>query len=166
MRIIRGQKYLWNIPDIDHQRILAIATKFNLSIAVAQTLVSRGFTTIEDVENYLFTSLEKDVAHPALLKDAQKAVARIIRAINNQEKILIFGDYDVDGITSSALMMLCLKPVGAQINFFLPNRMKDGYGLSVEVVERAAHNGYSLIITVDNGITAFQPAKKAQRTRN
>ena len=79
-----------------------------------------------------------------------------------KKKYLIFGDYDVDGITSSSLMMICLLPLKAQVNFFLPNRVRDGYGLSVNAVERAAQNGYKLIITVDNGITAFDPVKRAR----
>ncbi len=96
------------------------------------------------------------------MKDAQKAVDRILKAIANKEKILIFGDYDVDGITSSALMMICLLPFGADVNFFLPHRVRDGYGISTKIVERAAQNNYTLIITVDNGITAFDPATKAK----
>lgn len=130
---------------------------------IAQTLYYRGYTTPEAVSSFLFTSFEQDVAHPSLLKDANKAVDRIIQAINKKEKILVFGDYDVDGITSSALMMMCLLPLGVDINFFLPHRVKDGYGISVSVVERAARNGYSLLITVDNGITAFEPAHKARK---
>jgi single-stranded-DNA-specific exonuclease len=125
--------------------------------------MSRGLTTKEAINAYLFSSLEQDVAHPALLKDAQKAVDRIIHAINTKEKILVFGDYDVDGITSSALMMLCLLPLGANVNFFLPVRTKDGYGLSSKIVKRAAENSYNLLITVDNGITAFEPARLAKK---
>ena len=97
-----------------------------------------------------------------MLKDAQKSVERIVQAIDAGEKILVFGDYDVDGITSSAMMMICLLPLGAQVNFFLPHRVRDGYGLSVKGIERAARNGYKFVITVDNGITAFEPAKRAK----
>ncbi len=79
-----------------------------------------------------------------------------------KKKFLFAGDYDVDGITSSALMMICLLPLGADVNFFLPHRVRDGYGISTKIVERAAQNNYTLIITVDNGITAFEPAQKAK----
>ena len=159
---IRGAKYLWNIPHDDRARTLSIASTYNLSIPIAQTLVTRGILEKEQIDAYLFSSFERDVAHPSLMKDAAKAVERIAQAINNQEKILIFGDYDVDGITSSSLMMICLLPLKAQVNFFLPNRVRDGYGLSVNAVERAAQNGYKLIITVDNGITAFEPVKRGR----
>lgn len=158
----QGDKYLWLLPEYDNQFILDVAKSYNLSLPICQTLFSRGFSTLEQVNSFLFSSFEKDVAHPSLMKDALKAVDRIIAAIKNEEKILVFGDYDVDGITSSAMMMLCLTPLGAKVNFFLPNRARDGYGLSVSVVERAAQNNYKVIITVDNGITAFDPANKAK----
>jgi single-stranded-DNA-specific exonuclease len=111
----------------------------------------------------LFTSFDKDVAHPSLMKDASRAVERVLAAIEKGEKILIFGDYDVDGITSCALMMQCLLPLGAVINFHVPHRLRDGYGLSEKVVQRAADNGYKIIITVDNGTTAFGPAALAKK---
>jgi single-stranded-DNA-specific exonuclease len=161
-QFLQGEKYLWQLPCANQQAIADIATRFNLSFPLAQTLLTRGFTTPEEINSFLFSTFEKDVAHPSLLKDAQKAVNRIIQAIDNGEKILVFGDYDVDGITSSALMLICLLPLGADVNFFLPHRVRDGYGLSVRGIERAARNGYTLVITVDNGITAFEPAKRAK----
>lgn len=162
MSSLRGQKYHWHSLSADKKDILFVASKYNLSMPIAQTIVARGYRQEKAIEEYLFSSWQRDVAHPSLLKDCLKAVQRIKRALENNEKILVFGDYDVDGITSSALMMLCLKPLGANINFFLPNRLKDGYGLSSSVVERAAQNGYSVIITVDNGITAFEQALQAK----
>ncbi len=162
MAIIRGAKYLWKMPHGDPHAIWSIAASYNISYPIAQLLFSRGYTTKEQIDSFLFSSFEKDVAHPAQMKDAQKAVDRILKAIADKEKILIFGDYDVDGITSSALMMICLLPLGADVNFFLPHRLRDGYGISTKVVERAAQNKYTLIVTVDNGITAFEPALKAK----
>ena len=162
MQFLRGQKYFWQLPPFDTQQVFSIASSYNLSVPIAHTLFSRGYVDRHLIDDFLFSSFEKDVSDAVQLKDAQKAVERILRAIKNKEKILIFGDYDVDGITSSALMMISLLPLGAQINFFIPNRVRDGYGLSTKVVERAAQNGYSLIITVDNGITAFEPALKAK----
>lgn len=159
---LQGQKYLWKLPVVDKKQVLSIASRYNLSNPIAHVLVTRGYADDDKIQRFLFSSFEKDVGHPAQLKDAQKAVERILKAIDAKEKILVFGDYDVDGITSSSLMMLCLLPLGAQINFFLPHRVKDGYGLSTKVVKRAAKNGYSLLITVDNGIAAFKAAQKAQ----
>lgn len=161
-QIIAGKKYLWKVSQSDTPKITAIAARYNLSFAVAQVLYSRGFTDEKDIDSFLFTTNENSVAHARLLKDAEKAVDRILRAIENQESILVFGDYDVDGITSSSLMMICLLPLGAKINYFLPVRARDGYGLSTKIVERAAQNNYKVIITVDNGITAIEQANRAK----
>lgn len=161
--LIHGQKYLWSVPTFDQEKVGEFVLAYNLSFPVAQTLCTRGFTRKEEIESYLFSTLERDVAHTSLMKDAEKAVDRILLAIERQEKILICGDYDVDGVTSSAMMLACLQPLGARINFFLPHRVKDGYGLSVKTVQRAAQNGYTVLITVDNGITAFAPADEAKK---
>ncbi len=157
-----GAKYLWRMPDGDDQRIAHIAATYNISIPIAHTLYTRGFQEHDQINSFLFSSFEKDVSHPSQMKDAQKAVDRILYAISNKEPILLFGDYDVDGITSTALMMIGLLPLGAHVNFYLPHRVRDGYGISSKIVERAAQNGYKVIITVDNGITAFEPALKAK----
>ena len=158
---VHGAKYIWQIQPPASPLVLDLALSYNLSIPVMHTLVSRGMTDKEKLDSYLFSNLERDVAHPGILKDAEKAVDRILAAIKNKEKILICGDYDVDGITSSAMMMTCLLPLGAQINFFLPHRVRDGYGLQTSTIQRAAQNNYKVVITVDNGITAFEPALKA-----
>jgi single-stranded-DNA-specific exonuclease len=159
----QGEKYLWKMPTGQMQDALQLASTYNMSVPLMQTLLTRGYNTPELIDSFLFSTFEKDVAHPALLKDAQKAVDRILHALDKGEKILIAGDYDVDGITSSALMMICLMPLGAQINFFLPHRVYDGYGLSVKTIQRAAENGYTLIVTVDNGITAFAAVDEAKK---
>lgn len=160
---IQGLKYTWLLPAVKPMDALQIAADYNLSLPIAQILLARGFITKELIDQFLFTSFDTAIAHMGLMKDAQKAIDRIVRAIEHKEKILIFGDYDVDGITSSAMMMQCLKLVGADVNFFLPNRVRDGYGLSTKVVQKAADNGYSVVITVDNGVTAFEPAALAKK---
>ena len=160
---IKGQKYLWRLKKKpDSKKINAIAAAHSLSLPIAHTLFSRDLITRNQVNSFLFSSLEKDVADSRLLKDAEVAVERLELAIKDKEKILVFGDYDVDGITSTSLMLVALKPLGASINYYLPNRAKEGYGLSVAVVEKAAKHNYGLLVTVDNGITAYEPAKRAQ----
>ncbi len=162
MNTITGAKYLWKMPQAQEQHVINIAATYNLSIPIAHTLLSRGFTDHDAINSFLFCSFEQNVAHPSRLKDANKAVDRLLYAIMNKEPILIFGDYDVDGITSSALMMISLLPLHANVNFYLPHRVKDGYGISTKIVERAARNGYKVIVTVDNGITAIEPAARAK----
>lgn len=160
---LQGAKYKWILPPAYSSNFLELAAACNLSIPIIQTLVHRGFMTKEEIDSYLFTYDTKELSHPSLLADAQKVVERILKAIKSQERILIFGDYDVDGISATALMITCLLQVGAIVNFYLPNRFSEGYGLSSEAVKKAAHNGYGLIITVDNGITAFQAAQEAKK---
>ena len=156
-----GLKYRWQMPSIPSDILHQVVQTFNISPAVVHTLLARGFSSREEIEQFLFGSADDVVNDPALLKDAQKAVDRIQKAIEQGERILIVGDYDVDGITSTAMMMLCLLPLDAHVNFFLPVRTRDGYGLSEKIVDRAAQNGYSVIITVDNGITAYDAIRKA-----
>lgn len=158
---IQGNKYLIGIPLISSQKADEVSEHFNISKPLASVLLAREMDDVQKIKNYLETNHEKDVHDPRMLKDAVKAVDRIALAIERQEKILIFGDYDVDGITSSSLMMTGLLSLGAKVNFYLPNRVKDGYGLSSKIVKKAAENNYSLIITVDNGITAFAPVALA-----
>ncbi|HEV2916320.1 MAG TPA: single-stranded-DNA-specific exonuclease RecJ [Candidatus Babeliales bacterium] len=162
-KTIQGEKYVWFLPDEHNARAAQIASSYNLSIPIAQTLLSRGFTSKEMIDDFLFSTYQKDVGNSKQMKDAQKAVDRIVHAIKSKEKIIICGDYDVDGVTSSALMMMCLLPLGADVNFFLPHRVKNGYGLSTNTVQKAADSGYTLMITVDNGITAFEPALLAKK---
>src|SRR3990167_706623 len=162
METLQGAKYCWILPE-ELDSVIEQASKYKLSIPLMHTLSSRGITSKEDIESFLFTAFEKEVHDAALMKDALKAVNRILQAIEKGEKILVAGDYDVDGITSSALMLECLLPLGAKINFFLPNRVKDGYGLSTKVIQKAADSGYTVVVTVDNGITAFEPAELAKK---
>ena len=160
---VRGAKFLWKLKPSDADAIHRISLEHSISRAVAHVLYSRGYQTSEAITSFLFSSYERDVAHPSKLKGALTAAERILTAIKNQEKILIFGDYDVDGATSCAVMLLALIPLGASINYFLPNRVRDGYGISAKMVRKALASGYKLIITVDNGISAHEAAEEAAR---
>lgn len=159
----RGIKYRWKIKNCDGDAVREIAYAHSLSIPIAQALFARGYQTKEQIRSFLFSSFEQDVPHASRLKGMDIAVKRILKAIEKKEKILIFGDYDVDGVTSSSVALTALIPLGADINFFLPNRKIDGYGLSKKAVVRAHQNNYKLIITVDNGISAYEAAEEAQK---
>lgn len=158
---IKGQKFIWRIKKIDQALVSELAQQNNICLPVAHALVNRNYKTSEQIQDFIFCTLEKDVPAAQKLKGISAAVERILRAIEGKEKILIFGDYDVDGITSTSLILAALLPLGAAINYFLPMR-KDGYGLSVDAVNKAFSAGYKLIVTVDNGITAFDAAKSAK----
>jgi single-stranded-DNA-specific exonuclease len=157
----KGCRYVWHHTAPDTEATYHIATTYNLSRPIAETLVKRGFS-VETIRPFLFGTKEESVASGSLLKDANRAVDRIEQALARKEKMLIFGDYDVDGMTATAVALLALKPCGAQINFTLPHRCKDGYGLSPQIVKKAANAGFTLIITVDNGISSHNAAITAQ----
>lgn len=160
---VQGSKYLIGIPQIDHQKAVEISQRLGLSLSLAKTLVARSLLDPQTIDDFLMSTECKDVHDPRLMKDAKRAVERLFQAIEKKEKILIVGDYDVDGITSSSLMMMGLLPLGANVNFYLPNRVKDGYGLSTKIIQKAADNGYKVVVTVDNGITAIEPVKLATK---
>ncbi len=158
-----GRKFAWYISDgIDKDLVRRISNEHNLTRPIAEVLVNRGLTTSTAIRTFLFPSFDLFAYSPSLLKDAENAAVRIIDALKKKEKVLVFGDYDVDGITSTSLFLVALLPLGLNLNFYLPNREREGYGLSAGIVQRAAQNGYSLLITVDNGITSFDAAEKAR----
>lgn len=158
----KGHKFVWSLPEDNADKAIQISSKFGLSLPVSSVLAARGIDDVDQVAKFLFSDVDRDVSCPSGLKDAKKAVERIEQAVKNKEKILVFGDYDVDGMTSSAIVMLSLLPLGADVNYFLPHREKDGYGITATAVEKAKKYDYSLIITVDNGTTAHSAADKAK----
>ena len=159
----QAERFVWLIPNVDTKEVIRISDENNFSLPIASILYSRGFRSIKEINSFIFSSFRSDVHDPKLFKDAEVAANRLMHAIKNKEKILIFGDYDVDGITSTSLLLLAFLPLKANINFYLPNRIKDGYGLSERIVKKAVDNNYKLIITVDNGITAFDAASLAKK---
>jgi len=161
MSVTSGIKYRWHLPQVPSERIHEAMKALSLSPVVIQTLFVRGYTDHTQMRHFLLSQAEDVVGDPSQLKDAERAVHRIMQAIEHQERILIVGDYDVDGITSAAMMMLCLLSLRARVNFFLPHRTRDGYGLSQHIVRRAAYNRYSVIVTVDNGISAHDAVDTA-----
>ena len=162
MNIVQGLKFRWHINDVPRKDVADLAAAYFLTMPIAHAYFARGYTSPEKLSQLLSFDSSVHVASPSLLKSCETAVTRILLAIERNEKFLVFGDYDVDGVTSVSIMLLALLPLNAKINFFLPVRSKHGYGLSVYAVEQAHKNGYSLIITVDNGISAFPAAKRAQ----
>jgi len=135
--------------------------EFRIPRPVARVLVNRGLVSTGEVERFLAPGLAQ-LHDPFLLIDMEKAVERILRAIREQENILIYGDYDVDGITSVALLYLFLRDIGGAVSFYIPDRSTEGYGLSISGVEEASKRSCSLIITVDCGITSIEEAIHAR----
>lgn len=147
----------WCVSPIDKELAFDISAEFGIDPFVALLLVSRGITDDEEISR--FFSDECTLSDPYELKDMDKAVERINHAIASGEKIAIYGDYDADGVTSTALMYLFLKRVGCDVITYIPDRNSEGYGLNLKAIKSLCESGVSLIITVDNGISAFEEAK-------
>ncbi len=161
-----GKEKVWVLRDADKAPAEAVATlarEMGLSPITARLLYHRGYRTPEAVTRFL--SCADTLFHsPFLLCDVERAVARILRALEAKEKIVIYGDYDVDGVTSVTLLYLYLKGKGADIDYYIPSRSGEGYGLSVAAIDKLAESGVTCVITVDTGITACEETEYA-RTR-
>ncbi len=142
----------WDLRDKSTDLCLKLSQALNISQIVAQVLINRGFETPEKAQLFLSARLQ-DLHSPFLMKDMEKAVGRIISAIKNNEKVYIYGDFDVDGITATAVMILFLREVNINVSYYIPKRLKEGYGLNVNAVKEIKENGASLLITVDCGIS-------------
>ncbi len=148
----------WSISEIDEEIVSKYSQKYGIPYVSAAILYSRGFREESDIQNFLQGTVEDDVFD---ITDMDKAVQRIEKAIKENEKICIYGDYDADGITSSSLMCRYLRDRGADVFCYIPERNKDGYGLNNSAIEYIKNEGTDLIITVDNGISAFDEVKYA-----
>jgi single-stranded-DNA-specific exonuclease len=159
----------WQITTPHVELIASLSSQLNLSPLMAHLMINRGYQTPKDVQDYLSPN-PYQVASPSLLQDCTKAAQRIISAIKNNELIYIYGDYDVDGVTSTALIMniffdgLGLSEIQLQekIKFYIPNRLKEGYGLNLAAIHLLHHRGAKVVITVDNGSAAIKEVAKAK----
>ncbi|OIK17005.1 single-stranded-DNA-specific exonuclease RecJ [Bacillus sp. MUM 116] len=153
-------KTRWVVRQSDHAKTQEIAAELKVTPLVASMLVNRGLDTVDSARFFLFG---KEQFHdPYLLKGMDLAVKRINESIEKQEPILIFGDYDADGVSSTTVLMITLRELGANVQFYIPNRFSEGYGPNENAFRHAAENGIKLIITVDTGISAIHEANIAK----
>ncbi len=155
------KKWIFLDENIDEAIENAYCDIFKISHIVSKTLLNRGFTDAGNAKKFLEKD-HKSLYSPMLLIDMDKAIDRIQKAINNNEKITVYGDYDVDGITSTALMVKYLRSQNVDANYYIPDRQNEGYGVNCTALEKIKNDGTSLIITVDSGITALEEAKYAK----
>lgn len=141
----------WNKQTADTEKVKALQDALKVHPVLCKILVQRGIETFESAKQFFRPQLTA-LHSPWLMKDMEKAVERIITAINNNEKILVFGDYDVDGTTSVACMYQFLKKLHTNLNFYIPHRYREGYGVSKAGIDFAKENGFTLIISLDCGI--------------
>lgn len=146
-------KKRWEYYNTDSSEIKKIEEKFNLSNLVATVIANKKIN--ENVDIFL-NPTRNDFYNPFLMPDMNIAVDRIMMAIQNKEKIIIYGDYDVDGITSSTVLKNFLKDRGLESDIYIPNRLNEGYGLNKNAIDEIVKQNYTLMITVDCGISGIQ----------
>ena len=155
----------WNYLPLtteEQELEIALAKKFANSPAIAELLVQRGITTVEQAEHFFNPSLS-DLHDPFLMQDMDKAVDRLNRAMGSKEKILVYGDYDVDGTTAVALVYKYLRNYYSHVEYYIPTRDEEGYGISIKSIDHAVEMGIKLIIVLDCGIKAIDEIAYAGR---
>jgi len=149
-----GRSY-WTYSNIDDVKVEELAEKLNISKATAKILLNRGLEDIDRASKFIRASLE-DLYDPFLLKDMDKAVERIGSAIDKGQGIWIYGDYDVDGVSSTSILVKYFRSIGYPANYYIPNRIEEGYGINPDAIQEIHNKGGGLIITVDCGITSVK----------
>ncbi|HLJ29068.1 MAG TPA: single-stranded-DNA-specific exonuclease RecJ [Candidatus Angelobacter sp.] len=153
---------LWNYLTPDQTAVHKLCTEANISPVLARLLALRGITSAPQAFSFLSPSLDQ-LHSPYLMRGMKEAVERLCSAIANKEQVLIYGDYDVDGTTAVVILKIALELCGGGADFHVPHRIKEGYGIKDDVIERAAAAGVKLVISVDTGIRAFHAADTARR---
>lgn len=150
----------WMVNPVDKALAAELSEECDVDTFVALIAAGRGYTDPADLEEFLTDEIILE--DPYILADVEKAAEIINEAVWAEEKIVVFGDYDVDGVTATALMYSYLKNRGARVSYFIPDREKDGYGISMSAIAKLKEEGTDLIITVDNGIAALSEAEYAR----
>ena len=149
----------WEVRPLDKERAAAFAQTYGVPFFLAMLMNIRGLDDAAHLREFLGEG--EPLSDPFLLKDMDKAAARITRAVDNMEKIVVYGDYDADGVTSTAMLYSYLETRGADVIFYIPQREGEGYGMNIGAVEYLKEQGVSLIVTVDNGISSVQEVARA-----
>jgi single-stranded-DNA-specific exonuclease len=151
----------WNLRESTDSAADELAGKLKVSRVVAQILLNRGYSEVSDCQDFLRPSL-KCLHDPAGIPGLTGAADRIAKAIRDGERIVIYGDYDVDGITATAILWHAIRVLGGKADFYIPHRIDEGYGLNAEAIAQLCTDGAKLIVTVDCGVTAIEPARVAR----
>ena len=151
----------WVLAESDEAAISALAERAGLHPLVARLMVNRGIAEPAAARAFLDCELSS-LSGPGIFSGMGRAVSRIQKAVSGGEKITVYGDYDVDGVTGASLLYLALRSLGADVECYLPDRMSEGYGLNPQALERIKASGAGLVITVDCGISAVREAQVAR----
>lgn len=151
----------WNVYDADREDIIRLSRELHIFPLTARLLLRRGFISTQAARAFLEKS-EEQFHDPFLLPDMEKAVTRLIAAVNRREHITVYGDYDADGVSATAVLYTYLRNLSAQVDTYIPQRLTEGYGVSNEAIDTLHARGTQLIVTVDTGVTAVEPAAYAR----
>ena len=151
----------WDVELVDERLSKAMSKELNIHPIISKMLIRRGIKEVSEARRFLNPSLA-DLYDPFLLDGMETAVKRINQALMNKEPILIYGDYDVDGVSSTCLMLKVLRQMGATVDYYIPHRFREGYGIHKEALKLAEERGFRLIISVDTGIAAIEQAAYAK----
>ena len=152
----------WQIYETDNEKVQDLIDKYDLNLLLATILVNRNILETENLDKFLKPT-RKDFHDPFLMPDMESAVNKILESIERKNKIIIYGDYDADGITSITVLKSFFKDIGIDVSTYIPNRLEEGYGLNKPAIEKIANEGYELMITVDCGISAIQEIDYANK---
>lgn len=144
----------WTVAKLNKEKAVDISVRHELPMLISMLLDIRGITSDEEINDFLYN--ESDISDPFDAKDMQAAAERIKQAIEEYEKICVYGDFDADGVTSTALLYSYLEDIGANVMFYIPAREGEGYGMNIDAINLLNEQGVKLIVTVDNGIAAVQ----------
>lgn len=144
----------WTVSQLNKAQAISVSESMGIPVLLAVLLNIRGYKTPEEIEAFL--SDEHIFYDPMLIKDMDKAVDRIKEAIEKGEKICVYGDYDADGVTATSLLYSYLESVGAEVIYYIPSRAEEGYGMNMDAIKQLSEEGVSLIVTVDNGVSAVE----------
>ena len=162
MNLSKHIQPVWQVAaEPDYHLVDEMAQNLGLPNTIVKILLNRGLNTVEKVERFINPSFT-DLKDPFLLPQMTKGVERIVEALRQNERMMVYGDYDVDGITAAGLMFLVLNKLGAQVSYYLPNRLVEGYGISEDGLAEAVNQGVKLIISVDTGVTAVEEVERAR----
>ncbi len=151
----------WTLKHKGSVKATDLSNKINISPEISQILNNRGINDEKDAEIFMNPSLEY-LRDPFLMKDMKKATDRIKKTIENKERIYIYGDYDVDGVSSTSILYIYFKSIGFPVKYYIPNRLEEGYGINEEAIKKINDDGCDLIITVDCGITSVKEVELAK----
>ena len=154
-------KKIWHLKEIESHEISRLNSELKISDTLSKVFINRGIKSKKEAQDFFLPTLEK-LPNPFLMEGVKKSVSRIIEAINSKEKIVVYGDFDCDGITSTAILYSFLSSLGCNIKSYNPDRLEEGYGINIESINQLAADGYSLFITTDCGISENEVITKSK----